>query len=61
MSPEEEQPAVAPGVDLARLHRTVSVIGEALDRRRRKIAAGVPVDPPPYCPCPECGDEVLPE
>lgn len=40
--------------ELVRLHRTVAVIAEALERRRRKVAAGLPVDPPPACPCEKC-------
>lgn len=43
-----------PSADPVRLYRTVGIIAAALERRRRKIAAGVPVDPPPECGCARC-------
>lgn len=30
---------------------TFFMLAEALERRRRKLAAGLPVEPPPRCPC----------
>jgi hypothetical protein len=43
----------------ARVHRTVRMLAVALERRRQKIAAGLPVDPPPQCHCAQCRDEAL--
>lgn len=37
-----------------RLQRTVLMIAAALERRRQKIAAGLPVEPPPECDCAGC-------
>lgn len=55
-TPEElgNPPQVSSTEHTLRLYRAVSIIGEALERRRRKIAAGIPVEPPVYCPCAEC-------
>jgi hypothetical protein len=42
----------SPSTDPARLYRTVSMLADALERRRQKIAAGETVEPPPQCDCP---------
>jgi hypothetical protein len=50
--------AINPRTDPARLYRTTRIFAEALERRRVKIAAGIPVEPPPECDCAECREAV---
>ncbi len=45
-----------PFADPAKLYRTARIFSEALARRRAKIAAGIPVDPPPQCGCAGCAE-----
>lgn len=49
--PNENRP------DQVRLYRTVAMLAEALERRRRKVAAGLPVEPFVQCPCEACAYE----
>jgi hypothetical protein len=57
MSTQTRPEGGRPDASQTRLYRTVAMLAEALERRRRKLAAGVPVEPFVQCPCAACAYE----